>query len=73
MEHWASGGETYQWKITLMQGGAGSGGLQDSVTTGGGSLAQALSPVPLEYGDSFQYNGVSWSEVAEANHCKRSS
>ena len=40
----------------------GAFGGRDSVTTGGGSLA---SGSPARVGDSFQYNGVSWSEIAE--------
>jgi len=37
----------------------GAFGGRDSVTTGGGSTSTA------RVGDSFQYNGVAWSEIAE--------
>ena len=42
----------------------GAFGGRDSVTTGGGSKA---SGSPARVGDSFQYNGVAWSEIAELN------
>ena len=42
----------------------GAFGGRDSVTTGGGSKA---SGSPARVGDSFQYDGASWSEIAELN------
>ncbi len=51
---WSSGGNLPQNMI--LQGAFGG---RDSVTTGGGSTATA------RVGDSFQYDGASWSEIAE--------
>ena len=53
---WSSGGNLPQNMINM-----GAFGGRDSVTTGGGSTA------PARVGDSFQYDGASWSEIAELN------
>jgi len=53
---WSSGGNLPASYINM-----GAFGGRDSVTTGGGSTSTA------RVGDSFQYNGVAWSEIAELN------
>ena len=59
---WASGGNLPQNMI--LQGAFGG---RDSVTTGGGSKSDGV------VGDSFQYNGVAWSEIAELNTLRNQS
>ena len=59
---WSSGGNLPQNMI--LQGAFGG---RDSVTTGGGSTSTAY------VGDSFQYNGVAWSEIAELNTARNQS
>ena len=56
---WSSGGNLPTNYINQ-----GAFGGRDSVTTGGGSKA---SGSPARVGDSFQYDGASWSEIAELN------
>ena len=53
---WSSGGNLPANYINM-----GAFGGRDSVTTGGASSSTA------RVGDSFQYNGASWSEIAELN------
>ena len=59
---WSSGGNLPQNMILQ-----GAFGTRDAVTTGGGSSATAV------IADSFQYNGASWSEIAELNTLRNQS
>jgi len=59
---WSSGGNLPQNMI--LQGAFGG---RDSVTTGGGSISTGI------VGDSFQYNGVAWSEITELSTVRNQS